>query len=290
MLLLTYYCVFILLASLLGGMIPLWIKLTHRWMEVAVSFVAGIMLGVALLHLLPHAIMSAFTLPAAQQLPAVMQLMLWVVVGFLIMFFVERFFCFHHHEVPDSSGAAFVEEANHQHGADCDQHPHSDHVHDLTWSGAAVGLTLHSVLGGIALAASVAHGHNTAGVAGLGTFLVIFLHKPFDAMTLGTLMAKSRWSLATRSLVNGLFALAIPLGAVLFHLGLSASTGSGSPLIPPALSFSAGVFLCIAMSDLLPELQFHHHDRLKLSAALILGLAVAYLAGLAESQAHAAAM
>ncbi len=290
MLLLTYYCVFILLASLLGGMIPLWMKLTHRWMEVAVSFVAGIMLGVALLQLLPHALISAFALPAKEQLPATMTLMLWVVFGFLVMFLVERFFCFHHHEVPDTNGEAFVEEAEHKHGPDCDHHPHSDHVHDLTWSGAAVGLTLHSILAGIALAASVAHGHNTVGVAGLGTFLVIFLHKPFDAITLGTLMAKSRWSIATRSLVNGLFALAIPVGAVLFHLGLSATTGGGSPLIPPALSFSAGVFLCIATSDLLPELQFHHHDRLKLSAALIFGLAVAYLAGLAESQAHAAAM
>ncbi len=38
-----------------------------------------------------------------------------------------------------------------------------------------------------------------------------------------------------------------------------------------ALAFSAGTFLCIALSDLLPELQFHSHDRLKLSISLIAG-------------------
>jgi zinc and cadmium transporter len=39
-----------------------------------------------------------------------------------------------------------------------------------------------------------------------------------------------------------------------------------------ALAFSAGTFLCIALSDLLPELQFHSHDRLKLSVALLAGV------------------
>ncbi len=42
-----------------------------------------------------------------------------------------------------------------------------------------------------------------------------------------------------------------------------------------ALVFCAGTFLCIACADLLPELQFHSHDRLKLSLALLAGLAIA---------------
>jgi zinc and cadmium transporter len=40
------------------------------------------------------------------------------------------------------------------------------------------------------------------------------------------------------------------------------------------------------LSDLLPELQFHHHDRLKLTIALMLGLAVAYGVGHLESLLH----
>ena len=49
-----------------------------------------------------------------------------------------------------------------------------------------------------------------------------------------------------------------------------------------ALAFSAGVFISIALSDLLPEVQFHSHDRLKLSAALLAGALVAWGIGFAE--------
>ena len=54
-LLLGIYCALILLASLAGGWIPILIKLTHVRLQLATSFVAGLMLGVAVLHLLPHA-------------------------------------------------------------------------------------------------------------------------------------------------------------------------------------------------------------------------------------------
>ena len=57
--LLAYYCALILVASIVGGMIPVWFQLTHRWMQFAVSFVAGVMLGVGVLHMLPHAITDA---------------------------------------------------------------------------------------------------------------------------------------------------------------------------------------------------------------------------------------
>ena len=56
--LLVMYCGLILVASLIGGWVPLLIRLTHERMELAVSFVSGVMLGVALLHLLPHAWMQ----------------------------------------------------------------------------------------------------------------------------------------------------------------------------------------------------------------------------------------
>lgn len=280
---LLYYCVFILLASIFGGMIPVWWNLTHRWMELAVSFVAGIMFGVATLHMLPHALVAATQNPSVAPHSAVLRLMVWFVVGFVVMFLIERFFCFHHHEAP--ADEEHLHDDSHVHGPECSTHPHSDHVHDLSWSGATVGLTLHSLLAGVALAASVMHGDGGA-LPGLGTFLVIFLHKPFDAMTIGTLMARSGWSLSARCVVNGLFSLVIPAGALLFVLGFSPDGGTTITGLPPALAFSAGVFLCIAGSDLLPELQFHHHDRFKLSFALILGLAIAYAAGSMEGHTH----
>jgi zinc and cadmium transporter len=271
---LTYYCLLILAASIVGGMIPIWFRLTHRWMELAVSFVAGVMLGVALLHMLPHAL-AQVRAASADPTGVEVDVMLWLLLGLLSMFFVERFFCFHHHGVEDGEVTC---EHNPSH-----EHNH-DEGHDITWSGAALGLTLHSLAEGIALAASVVHGHGTLKLAGLGTFLVILLHKPFDSMTIATLMARGHWPLPRRHLINGLFSLVVPLGAALFYVGL---LGDGNDAtIGYALAFAAGTFLCISLSDLLPELQFHHHDRGMLSLALLLGLALAYGVGQLETLSH----
>ena len=49
-----------------------------------------------------------------------------------------------------------------------------------------------------------------------------------------------------------------------------------------ALAFSAGAFICIALSDLLPEVHFHSHDRGKLTIAFLLGIVIAYGIGAVE--------
>jgi zinc and cadmium transporter len=276
--LLLVYCVLILFASLAGGWIPLLIRLTHQRMQIAVSLVAGVMLGVGLLHLLPHALLEA---PDAMN-----TVFLWVLGGFLTMFFVERFFCFHHHDVPAVDGEHTHDKAA-DHGHENCQHVRSD-SHQLTWSGAAVGLTLHTVFAGIALAASVeaeSHGSQAVALAGIGTFLVIFLHKPFDSMTIGTLMAMGGWSAVSRHVVNTLFALMIPAGVLLFYFGFGHAHGE-SHVLAYALAFSAGTFMCIAMSDLLPELHFHDHDRGYLSLALLTGLGIAVAISMIEGQSH----
>jgi zinc and cadmium transporter len=109
-------------------------------------------------------------------------------------------------------------------------------------------------------------------------------------MTIGMLMARGGWSFAWRHTVNALFALAIPIGVLVFYFGLMTDTHSPEAAtqrwyVACALAFSAGTFLCISLSDLLPELQFHQHDRVKLSAALLLGLAVAHVAARLETAA-----
>jgi zinc and cadmium transporter len=302
--LLTYYCALILVASIIGGMIPVWFQLTHRWMQFAVSFVAGVMLGVAVLHMLPHAIGDAtvataiYAADAADpaiasanaQMNAVQSTMISLLAGMLVMFFIERFFSYHHHDAPADETLEQHLPHNHDHAHE----HHGEHDQDLTWSGAALGLMLHSVLNGVALAAAVQHGNDgSSWLAGFGTFLVVFLHKPFDAMTIGMLMARGGWSLPWRHTVNALFSLAIPIGVLVFYFGLmrdSAETSSGARqwFIACALAFSAGTFLCISLSDLLPELQFHRHDRVKLSIALLLGLALAHVAARMEAAAHSA--
>src|SRR5205814_6501546 len=159
----------------------------------------------------------------------------------------------------------------------------------LSWIGAALGLTLHTLLDGVALAASVeldrATGH-AHGLLGLGTFLVIFLHKPFDALAVGTLMAVGRSPRRLRHWVNGLFALANPAGLLLFYLGADRFSQAAPHFLGAVLAFAAGTFVSIATSDLLPELQFHSHDRGKLSLALLAGIGVSTLIGRFERAGH----
>ena len=281
---LVAYCLLIVVASLAGGWIPLLMRLTHRRLEILVSFVSGVMLGVALLHLLPHAWMERAAWlardggTATADHGSLAPIVGWLLAGFLAMFFIERFFCFHHHEADTSHD----EQPGHAH--------RHDHGHHLTWTGAAVGLTLHSLVAGVALAAAVKTqtppGGAVAWTAGFGTFLAIALHKPFDSMTLGTLVAVGHGSRRLRHIVNAAFGLVVPVGVVLFFLGVGAVGGESPMLVSAALSFSAGTFLCISLSDLLPELQFHRHDRVMLSGALLLGVAVAWGASALETRLH----
>lgn len=287
---LAAYCLLILVSSLAGGWIPLAVRLTHTRLQVATSFVAGLMLGVGVLHMLPHAWL---------QLGSVDRAVAWLLGGFLVMFFLQRFFHFHHHDVPEEDPEACSGRPQDHHGDchhDCDSHVvHHDHTlagksaRQLSWGGAALGLALHSIIDGVALAASVeaeAHGAGHGILVGVATFLVIVLHKPFDAMVIGTLMAAGGWSRVSRHVVNGLFALAIPAGVLLFLWGAGRFVTESHGFVGCALAFAAGTFICIAASDLLPELQFHSHDRMKLSVALLAGLALALLVGRFEISGH----
>ena len=276
--LIAIYSAIVILASLAGGWIPLATKLTHTRLQVAISFVAGLMLGVALLHLFPH---------AWHQFKSIDRAVAWMLAGFLAMFMAQRFFQFHHHDVPD-------EAAEHEHFAH-DDHEHCHHslaaqsAKRLSWVGAAVGMTIHSLIDGIALAASVQAEPESEGgiVRGLGAFLVILLHKPFDAMAISTLMTAGGRSKYSCHLVNGIFALAIPLGVALFFIGATQVSGpTAANLLGATLAFAAGTFLCISTSDLLPEIQFHTHDRFKLSFALLAGLGLAVLIGQFETSGH----
>jgi len=243
------------------------------------------MLGVAVLHMVPHAWHDS------QSIDRVVR---WLLAGFVVMFFIQRFFHFHHHDVPDDHLGAAEESPPEVHGhSDCEHHhEHSlaqQSARQLSWGGAALGLSLHSLIDGIALAASVqaeSHGTSHAWLVGFGTFTAVILHKPFDSMAIGALMAAGGGSRAARHLMNFIFALATPLGVLCFYIGLSRFAGEGQGFLGAALAFTAGTFLCIAASDLLPELQFHSHDRGKLSVALVAGLVLSALLGNLEAESH----
>lgn len=263
---LTVYCALIVGVSLLGGLTPLALVLTHTRLQVYLSFSAGTMLGAAFFHMLPEAVEMGG--------PGMMQ---WVAAGLLALFFLERFFSFHQHESSELDPPEHGHSHGHTHG-----HGHG-HGHgrdktvgrSLSWGTAAFGLAVHSLVGGVALASAVVADYKGLGnVGGMawGVFLATILHKPADAMTVVSLMIRAGVAVRPAHLVNLGFALMIPLGAALFFLGVDRlAPEHAESLTAMALAFSAGTFLCISLSDLLPELQFHSHDRLKLSLALLAG-------------------
>jgi zinc and cadmium transporter len=252
------------------------LRLTHARLQMAGSFVAGLMLSMALLHFIPHAAHENRSLPKTAN---------YVLGGFLAMFFLQRFFPHHHHDVSEGAPERNAPAAETRPVPTLAEQS----AGQLSWIATTIGMTLHSLMGGVALAAAVnAEPGVLTGWLGLGTALVIILHKPFDAMAVATLMAASGCSRFSRHLINTLFAFVTPVGAVLFAAGVS-RFAAGNPLVlGNSLAFCAGTFLCIAGVGLLPEMQFHSHDRVKLSLALAAGVAVAVLIGVLEPPEHAA--
>ncbi len=293
------YSAAVVLASILGGLLPEWIRLTHTRMQLMISFVGGVMLGIAVFHMFPHAL-------AALGAQRVDQVAWGIMLGLIATFFLLRFSHFHQHG-PADFGILADEQSLKQTHAEieathlCSEHnhpAHAAHVHagastcpaqasgPTRWMAVLMGLGLHTLMDGIAMGAGVAadmqHGH-AAWLPGLGIFLAVLLHKPLDAVSITSLMHPVT-SPSKRLLVNILFALLCPLGAVLFLMGTNLTTGWSANLAGWGLAFSAGVFLCISLSDLLPEMEFHSHSRGPLSIALMLGIAAAWAIGLAEGK------
>lgn len=274
LLILAGYSLAIVAASLLGGWLPNLVRMTHTRTQVAMSFVAGLMLGVALYHLVPHAVMQV---GGAHNIDLVMY---WVMGGLILMLMLLRLFHFHQHDFSSE------EDHHHQHSHE----PDNSHEHavvatqSLSWLGIAIGLGVHTLVDGIALGASIQAEwfDGTSGWVGLGVFLAIVLHKPLDALSITTMMKTSGMRTGVRTTANIAFALMCPLGALLFFWGVGQMGPERDLIIGCALAFSAGVFLCISLSDLLPEVHFHSHDKGKLTLSFLLGIGLAFALGFVE--------
>lgn len=268
------YCGAAFVASLAGGGLPSIFRLTHTRLQTCISFIAGLMLGMALLHLIPHGI---------EETKSVDRAVSWALGGFLVMFSLQRVFHYHQHGLPEEAHATCGDAHAHAHAHAPAPLPAGRH----SWAGVAAGMAVHSLLDGVALAAAaLAGGHSTLGMVGFGTALAVILHKPFDALAVLTLMHTDGCSARLRRTVNVAFALVAPLGAVLALAGWGHHAEAHRAAVGCAVAFCGGGFLCIACSDLLPELHFHTHDRLRLSLALAAGLGVSIGVGWLEHQHH----
>ena len=252
------------IASYGGGFLALRIEMTHTRTQIALSLVSGLMLGIAFFHLFPHAVL---TLGVDRGLNTTM---IWVATGLVVMLLLLRLLHFHH---PD-------------YYAEGDEHHHHDHDHGehctpvaapkVSWQSVLIGLSFHTLIDGVALGSAFIGSSQGESLLAFGVFAAIALHKPLDAMSIAALMRAAGASRSLQRNINIGFALLCPLGALLFYAFANGVSSGQGEVVAAALAFSAGAFICIALSDLLPEVQFHSHDRVKLTLVFLAGLAVSY--------------
>jgi zinc and cadmium transporter len=257
---LALYTGAILAGALAGGALPLFGGM--RRSDVLLSFSAGVMLGAAFFHMLPEAVEAG----GAAALP-------FVIVGFLLLFLLERFVLVHVCAEPGPAarmaGDGELPVADpHVHGAPVHVHVHGDAtgcgVHTMGLA-AFVGMSLHTIVDGFALGAA-----NVEAELGLLVFLAILAHKIPNAFSLSAILRAEGYSRGRALAMNAAFALMVPLGAGLYVLLRDAVRVEAFTSI--ALAASAGTFLHLSLSDILPDLHRRGLARWRLSFAVIAGL------------------
>jgi zinc and cadmium transporter len=306
------YCLLILLFSVSGGSVPFLGRVTHGRLQMYLTLSAGIMLGAAIFHVLPDAAEASKDLSPTNPL----WFGWWIALAVVGLFCIERFVAPHSHEV--NGGHHGHDHEHHDHAEHLPTHKHDhehhhEHAHELHAAAAkepraaapavagwmaVFGLTIHTFINGVGLAAAVlldlkeaakpgAAGGRVVGIVipGLAIFLAIVLHKPADALAISTVLSRKGVSRRLIALVQFGFALMVPAGVIAFALAEKHLNGDlQEKLRGAALAFSAGTFFFIALSDLLPEVQFHKHDRIPLFLALV--ISVAFMGGIALLEPH----
>lgn len=223
---------FIFLSSIAAGIAPLYWKWSTRSFALFVSFGAGVLLTTAFVHMLPVGYpllgerLGAFTL-----------------LGFLIIFLLERF------------GPA------HSHNAESCHH---------VGISALVGLCVHSVVGGVALGASLQEDPSSA--LSLTLLTAILVHKVPECLATAALLLQSHWPRSRTVIAMVILALAEPLGL------LFASQTLVSPYaMAVAIALAAGTFIYVSAVEFLPGLfRSPTHPWAKLFA-FFLGIALVFI-------------
>lgn len=260
---LSLYTGAILLGALAGGALPLFAKV--RRSDLLLSFSAGVMLGAAFFHMLPEAVEGA----GGAVVP-------FVLAGFLVLYLLERFVLVHVCAEPGpnarlyTSGAPLLPDDPHDHHPDEHAHVHADgtgcDVHTLGLA-AWIGMSAHTLVDGFALGAA-----SVEPELGLLVFLAILAHKIPNSFSLSAILLADGYSRAKAVLMNAAFALMVPVGAGVYVLLREAVHVGRFTSI--ALAASAGTFLHLALSDILPDLHRRGASKWRLSAAMLSGIVV----------------
>ncbi len=228
----------IFVGSLVGGMLPLAGNWSRRSLLIPVAFSGGILLGAAFFDMIP------------ESAPLLGKWLGWpLLAGFLTIFILERFVLVHPY--PEHAGA----------------HGHAHHIHlGIT---AYAGLSFHSLLDGLAISST----YNRPDLGGVVLLAVLF-HKIPDAFALASLLLLDRWSPRAITGWMTLFAFSTPLGAILTWFVLA---NTNNAIIGAAIALSAGTFLAVATSDVLPQIRRMNDQRIWPLVALFVGLALSWI-------------
>jgi zinc and cadmium transporter len=249
----------ILVAALAGGALPLLGKLRRN--DAGLSFSAGVMLGAAFFHMLPEAVESA----GMSSIP-------FVLVGFLFLFLLERLVLVHICAEPGpvglegAAGGGLPVPRPHAHvqGEPCEGTGCAVHTMGLA---AFIGLSLHTMIDGFALGAA-----SSEPALGFLVFLAILAHKLPSSFSLSAILRAEGYSRRRALAMNATFATMVPIGAALY-LAVRGLVHTPS-FTAFALAASAGTFLHLALSDILPDLHRRGTSKWTLSAALLFGVAL----------------
>ncbi|ABC83558.1 ZIP family metal transporter [Anaeromyxobacter dehalogenans] len=272
---LALYTVAILVGALTGGSLPLLGRVGRS--DIGLSFSAGVMLGAAFFHMLPEAVEES----GAGILP-------FVLVGFLLLFLLERFVLVHVCAEPGpnarlSQAAPLPAGIEAGHGHDHHHHGHAHvatggalaleddgtgcAVHTTLGLAAFLGMSAHTLVDGFALGAA-------SGQAELGllVFLAILAHKIPNSFSLSAILRAEGYSRGRALAMNAVFALMVPVGAGIYLV--LRELVRVETFTAAALAASAGTFLHLSLSDILPDLHRRGGSKWVLSGALLAGLAV----------------
>ncbi|HEY8169910.1 MAG TPA: ZIP family metal transporter [Candidatus Limnocylindria bacterium] len=204
-----------------------------------IAFGAGIRIGAAYFDLIPESVEHLGSLEAA---------MIFTAFGFLAFYTVEKVTTLH---------------VGHETASELD---HGEAAHRHIGFIGAVGMSLHSFLDGVALAAGLIVG----GGLGLVIGFVVVVHRFSDGIGIVSLLLASRTPRDEMIRWVGLVAVAPVLGVI---LGLLVPVPD--EVLGAMLAIFAGFFLYIGAAELLPEA--HRSDRSRwVVVATLLGVAVIY--------------
>lgn len=141
--------------------------------------------------------------------------------------------------------------------------------------GAFLGMGIHSFFDGVSIVA----GFEVSGDLGLLIFAAVLLHKIPDGLTISSIVLAAFDDKKKAFIASVVLALSTILGGalvwVLSHTGI-APEGISESFARIGLSFSAGVFLYVAATDLLPVVN-QSEDR-RIGLFVLLGVIVFYVA------------